>query len=195
MADNNNQVRYEREPAKRVFAAELREAIETMKDESDEKSPTYVLLPTGERCNRIFVCGTVTSRDKNGSDQNVYYRARVSDPTGVFYLQAGQYQPEAMAQMANIDATNPCSVAVVGKPSVYEGNEGKKYLSLRVESVHVIDNETRAQWVLDTVKMTLDRIDAFENGDAPDVILARDKYSQTPEHWRNMVRDVLQKSV
>ncbi|HOV68013.1 MAG TPA: nucleic acid-binding protein, partial [Methanoregulaceae archaeon] len=49
------EVRFEREPARRVFAAELREARHQFREGTEEKSPTYVLLPTGQRCNRVFV--------------------------------------------------------------------------------------------------------------------------------------------
>ncbi|MDD1729857.1 MAG: nucleic acid-binding protein, partial [Methanospirillum sp.] len=45
--------RYEREPARRVFAAELRETTHHFKEGTEDKSPTFVLLPTGERCNRV----------------------------------------------------------------------------------------------------------------------------------------------
>lgn len=183
-----------REPAKRVFAAELREATETMRDTSDEKSPTYVILPTGERCNRILLCGAVMQRDKTG-EQNVIYRARISDPTGVFYVSAGQYQPEAMAQLAQIDASNPCIAMVVGKPNVFESQDGKKLVSVRAESVQIVDSDTRSMWVLDAAKLTMDRIDALEKGEVPDVQIARGKYNLPPEHWRTMVRDVLAKLV
>ena len=40
---------FEREPARRVFASELRECRYDFKEGTDEKSPTFVLLPTGER--------------------------------------------------------------------------------------------------------------------------------------------------
>ena len=86
----SNFTSYEREPAKRVFASELREATKTFKNTEDEKSPMYVLLPTGERCNRVLVVGTITQKDKVG-DQNILYRARVSDPTGLFFVTAGSY--------------------------------------------------------------------------------------------------------
>ena len=43
-APNGQFMSYEREPAKRVFAAELREATKTIKDTEDEKSPVYLLL-------------------------------------------------------------------------------------------------------------------------------------------------------
>ena len=88
---------FEREPARRVFAAELRECRYQFKDGEDEKSPTFVLLPTGERCNRVFLVGTLTEKQRQG-DQNIFYRGRVVDPSGTFYVMAGSYQPEAMQQ-------------------------------------------------------------------------------------------------
>ena len=90
---------FEREPARRVFAAELRECRYQFKDGDDEKSPTFVLLPTGERCNRIFLVGTLTEKQRQG-DQNIFYRGRVVDPSGTFFVMAGSYQPEAMQQLA-----------------------------------------------------------------------------------------------
>ncbi|HOS82086.1 MAG TPA: nucleic acid-binding protein, partial [Methanolinea sp.] len=44
---------FEREPARRVFAGELRESRIHFKEGQDEKSPSFVLLPTGARCNRV----------------------------------------------------------------------------------------------------------------------------------------------
>ena len=170
----SNFTSYEREPAKRVFASELREATKTFKNTEDEKSPMYVLLPTGERCNRVLVVGTITQKDKIG-DQNILYRARVSDPTGLFFVTAGSYQPEAMHQLAKIDPEVPVFVAVVGKPSVYTTPE-----------------ETRDLWVQDTARSTLDRVDALAGDDpSSDVLLARETYRFGPEHWRRMVYDAL----
>ena len=94
--------RFEREPARRVFAQELRETRYQFKEGTEEKSPTFVLLPTGERCNRIFLVGTMTEKQRQG-EQNIFYRARVVDPTGTTFIMAGNYQPEAMQQMAKIE--------------------------------------------------------------------------------------------
>ncbi|MFA5222629.1 MAG: nucleic acid-binding protein, partial [Methanoregula sp.] len=66
---------FEREPARRVFAGELRECRYQFKDGEDEKSPTYVLLPSGERSNRIFLVGTLTEKQRQG-EQNIFYRGR-----------------------------------------------------------------------------------------------------------------------
>lgn len=190
MSDYSNQISYQREPAKRVFASELREATKTLKDENDEKSPLYILLPTGEKCNRMLIAGTIMEKDKVG-DQNVIYRARISDPTGIFYVSAGSYQQEAMEQLAKIDTSEPSFVMVVGKPNVYVTPEGKTLISVRAESLHVVDSDTRNMWLLDAAKATLDRIDAMENNPSEDAKLARDTYRFVPAQWKKMVSDAV----
>ena len=62
---------FEREPARRIFAAELRECRYQFKEGDDEKSPTFVLLPTGARCNRLFIVGTLTEKQRQG-DHNIF---------------------------------------------------------------------------------------------------------------------------
>lgn len=164
---------YVREPARRVFAGEFRECRYDFKEGNDEKSPTFVLLPTGERANRIFLIGTLTEKQRQG-DQNIFYRGRVVDPTGTFYVMAGSYQPEAMQQLAKIET--PAFVAVIGKPNLYKKPDGAILVSVRVESITVVDKETRDLWVLDTAKRTLDRINAMAAGTATDVVKAKEQY-------------------
>ena len=164
---------FEREPARRVFAAELRECRYQFKDGEDEKSPTFVLLPTGERCNRIFLVGTLTEKQRQG-DQNIFYRGRVVDPSGTFYVMAGSYQPEAMQQLAKIDT--PAFVAVVGKPNLYQTPDGAFLVSVRLESITIVDKETRDLWVLDAAARTLDRIDAYKTGSTKDIVTAKEQY-------------------
>jgi len=164
---------FEREPARRVFAAELRECRYQFRDGEDEKSPTFVLLPTGERCNRIFLVGTLTEKQRQG-DQNIFYRGRVVDPSGTFFVMAGSYQPEAMQQIAKIDT--PAFVAVIGKPNLYQTPDGAFLVSVRVESITVVDKETRDLWVLDTAARTLDRVEMMAKGTSPDVVKAKEQY-------------------
>ncbi len=177
---------FEREPARRVFAGELRESRIHFREGEDEKSPTYILLPTGERCNRIFLVGTLTEKKKQG-EQNLFYRARVVDPTGTFFIMAGSYQPEAMQQIARIEP--PAFVAVVGKPSVYETPDGAVLISVRCESVTAVDKETRDRWVLDCAKATLDRIDSL--GTTPDGTRAVQEYRTDPALFRKLVYEAL----
>jgi hypothetical protein len=177
---------FEREPARRVFAAELRETRIHFREGDDEKSPTYVLLPTGERCNRVFLVGTLTEKKKQG-EQNMFYRARVVDPTGTFFIMAGSYQPEAMQQIARIEA--PAFVAVVGKPNVYETPDGATLISVRCESVTAVDKDTRDRWVIDSALATLDRIDRI--GATPYGERAQKEYHTDPAVFRKMVFEAL----
>jgi len=180
---------FEREPARRVFASELRECRYQFKDGEDEKSPTFVLLPTGERSNRIFIVGTLTEKTRQG-EQNIFYRGRVVDPTGTFFVMAGSYQPEAMQQLAKIEP--PQFVSVVGKPNLYQKPDGSFMNSVRIESITVVDKDTRDLWVLDAAKQTLDRVDAFMAGTAPDVIKAKEQYPDIdPAVFRKIAYDAL----
>ncbi len=177
---------FEREPARRVFAAELREVNLQFKDGEDEKSPSFVLLPTGIRANRIFFVGTLTEKERRG-DQNIFYHARISDPTGTFFVIAGSYQPEAMQQLAKIES--PAFVAVVGKPNVYQSPSGAVLVSIRAESIATVDADTRNCWVMDAAKSTLDRLDQF--GSTEDSEKAKAHYNTDPEVYRKMAYDAL----
>ncbi|MCU0631978.1 MAG: nucleic acid-binding protein [Methanolinea sp.] len=177
---------FEREPARRVFAAELKESRVHFKEGQDEKSPTYVLLPTGARCNRVFLAGTLTEKKKQG-EQNMFYRARIVDPTGTFFVMAGSYQPEAMQQIARLEP--PSFVAVVGKPNVYQTPDGAVLISIRCESITQVDKDIRDQWVLDTARATLDRIDT--SAQTPDGERARSEYNIDPGLFRKMVFEAL----
>lgn len=181
------EIRFEREPARRVFAAELRESRHQFREGTEEKSPTYVLLPTGQRCNRVFVVGSMTEKMRQG-EQNIFYRARVVDPTGTTFVTAGNYQPESMQQIARVEP--PAFVAVVGKPNVFEAPDGGGvYVSLRAESVTVVDRETRDLWVLDAARATLDRIEAY--GTSEDSKKAAEVYRIDPGLYRRTVADAL----
>jgi RPA family protein len=100
---------------------------------------------------------------------------------------AGSYQPEAMQQLARIET--PQFVAVVGKPSLYQTPDGSFLNSIRLESVTLVDKETRDIWVLDTAAQTLDRIDAY--GTTPDSIKAKEEYKNEPQLYRKMVYEAL----
>jgi RPA family protein len=177
---------FEREPAIRVFASELRESRIQFKEGEDEKSPSYILLPTGERCNRIFLCGQMTQKEKKG-EQNKFYTIRVQDPTGMFFINAGSYQPDAMQQIARIEP--PVYVAVVGKPGIRTTADSSVFVSVRAESVTEIDLETYRCWVLDCAEHTLDRLDAFDQTD--DSRKAKEFYNTNIAIYRQIIQDAL----
>ncbi|MDZ7729775.1 MAG: DNA-binding protein [Natrialbaceae archaeon] len=182
-----------REVARRVFATEFNDATYTFTESDDERAPNYALLPTGERANRVFVVGTLTETEDVGDDSE-YWRGRVVDPTGTFYVYAGQYQPEAAAVLR--DAEPPIYVAVVGKPRTYEPDDGSINVSIRPESISIVDADTRTRWVVETATRTLDRIDRFEAADDDPtqeyIAMATDQYETSMDRYREAVVSALE---
>ncbi len=151
---------FTREVAGRIFSQELRDSDLTIREHEDQYAPLYLITPTGARCNRVFVVGTLTERDNVGAETD-YWRGRIADPTGSILVYAGQYQPDAAQALA--DTELPSFVAVVGKPSVYEPEDGTRLISIRAESVQKVDAATRDRWIVDTARRTLERLDNFES--------------------------------
>ena len=178
-----------REVARRVFAREFNDAHYTFKESDDDRAPVYVLLPTGERANRIFVVGTLTETEDVGED-NEYWRGRIVDPTGTFFVYAGQYQPDAASALRELDP--PAYVAVVGKPRTYETDEGDINVSVRPESITQVDAATRDQWVVETADRTLDRIDAFDAAGNEYARMADDEYGDAVSTYTETVIEGLE---
>lgn len=136
-----------REVAWRVFAAEFNRATFQYSEGGDEKATNFVVTPTGARCNRIFIVGVLEKVEKVDERS---YRASVSDSTGNFAIQAGQYQPGAAIFLSDIET--PQFVSVVGKTKVG---------AVRPEEMNLAMEATRNRWVLNTAERTMERIDAM----------------------------------
>ena len=173
-----------REVARRVFAAEFNDATYTFQESEDERAPRYALLPTGARANRVFVVGTLTESEDVG-DESEYWRGRIVDPTGTVYVYAGQYQPDAAAMLRDLEP--PAYVAVVGKPRTYETDSGDVNVSLRPESITVVDEQTRHRWLVETAEHTLNRLTAFD----PEV----DEYDRLADQEYTADRSVYRQAV
>jgi RPA family protein len=170
-----------REVARRMFAQEFNNATYTFKESDDELAPNYTLLPTGERANRLFFAGTLTETDDVGSDSE-YWQGRVVDPTGTFYVYAGQYQPEAASTLRQIDP--PTYVAVVGKPRSYETDDGNTNVAVRPESISQVDESIRDRWVVETANQTVERLQAFDAETNDYAQMARDEYGDSLSPYR-----------
>jgi RPA family protein len=157
---------FSREVARRIFLEELKGSNYSFRDGEDQHqyAPQYVLTPTGAKCNRVFLIGTLTERDDIGGDTE-YWRGRVVDPTGSILIYAGQYQPEAAQILANMEP--PAFVAVVGKPSLYQTEDGNIIISVRAEAIQQVDESTRNQWIFDTARRTEERLKALKSTGSP----------------------------
>ncbi|OIB57759.1 RPA family protein [Natrialba sp. SSL1] len=198
-----SQAELTREVARRVFASEFNDSTYTFKESDDERAPNFALLPTGDRANRAFIVGTLTETEDVGEDSE-YWRGRVVDPTGTFFVYAGQYQPEAASILRETEP--PAYVSVVGKPRTYETEDGSVNVSVRPESIAVVDAATRDRWVVETAERTLDRIEAFEEWEAEQEApesastaptneyaqMAREQYDSPVVNYRNDVIQALE---
>ncbi len=183
MAENagsnaNQNPKFEREVAKRLFAREFKDSVPVEKLGNDQFEPKYVQTALGEKVNRIFVVGVVTEAE-DVSNGEVMMRARVADPTGVFIVYAGQYQPEARDALRNL--TIPAYVAIVGKAHTYVKGD-QVYTSIRAENVNVVDEKTRDRWVKETIEITKERI---KNSKAADE--KKKEYEKVVERAQNAV--------
>ena len=150
-----------REVAWRVFSEEYNSSVLEHSGQG-EKPVSYVITPLGAKINRMLVVGVVTDIEEVGEEGKPRYRARITDPTGTFYVSAGEYQPAAARSLSQI--TPPAFAAVVGKSRAYTPEEGVKYLSIRPERIREVDADARDYWVLETARSTLLRIEAIESG-------------------------------
>lgn len=146
-----------REVAWRVFAKEYSDS-DFQFSEGGERSPSYVVTPLGAKINRLFVVGVITDIDNVGSGDQPMWRARLSDPTGVYVLSAGLYQPEAAQALSGIEP--PAFAAVMGKTRVYSPEEGTLYLSIRPEMIRATNDAVRNYWTLECCRSLRTRLDA-----------------------------------
>ena len=145
-----------RETAWRVFAGEYNDSTFEIKGQG-EMEPSYVVTPLGAKVNRVFVIGVLTDVE-NVSEGGDLVRARISDPTGVFTMYSGSYQPEVTDMLNKIEV--PAFVAVIGKVRTYIPEEGTLYVSIRPEKILEVTADVRDKWIIETCKNTKDRIEA-----------------------------------
>lgn len=177
---------FRREVAKRIFAKEFNDSSHVMKG-NDRYSPQYLLTPTGARCNRVFVVGTLLEKEDRGDGE--FWRIRVADPTGSFVGFIGRYQPEALHSLADLEP--PQYVAVTAKINVFQG-ETRTLPSIRPEEITASDSLSRDLWVIETAKQTINRILAIESLSTEDAKLAREIYGTDTTIYREMVKNALE---
>ena len=68
-----------------------------------------------------------------------YYKGRLVDPTGAISVYAGQYQPDAVRSIEELEV--PVWVAIIGKISIFTTEDGTKIPSIRAESISKIDED------------------------------------------------------
>lgn len=144
-----------RETAWRMFATELNSSSLEIKA-TEEKSPSYLISPLGAKVNRVLIAGALTEKENIGGDDEPMWKARVQDVSGSFYINVGRYQPEASAEIADLEV--PCFIAAVGRVRTYTADDQRVFVSVRPEHIVKIDEKTRNEWLLETAKTTWRRL-------------------------------------
>jgi RPA family protein len=148
-----------RQHAFRVFASEFNDSMFELKLEG-EMAPSFVISPLGGLLNRVFIVGVLTDVE-NVSEGGDFVRAHVSDPTGVFTIYSGQYQPELTKKLSMIDV--PAFVAITGKSRSYTPEDSDNlYVSIRPEQIQEVDVNVRDYWIIETCQRTKGRIEAIK---------------------------------
>lgn len=195
-----------REVAWRIFAGEYNDSTYEV-NEGGERSPTYLVTPLGAKVNRLFLVGAITEIENSGTEQEPAYRARLSDPTGTYFLFAGHYQPEAVQALSRL--TPPLFAAVMGRARTYRPSEGTLYVSVRPEMIKPVDKKVRDYWVLEGARSLKKRLEAMREAQqmeplniaqllalgysenlAKGIVLATEHYGKLSlEKYERMLRD------
>jgi len=181
---------FKRESAKRIFAREFNMTRYDVKfDESDDKSPTFIITPTGALASRVLISGIMTSKERK-TDKNVLYTGSVNDNTGSIRITASHFNPVSQQNFAAIKDV-PVFVTVIGKPSMYKREDNKVFLSVRIEDIVVTDKLTRDLWILDTAKATYNRIALLEEGDDEFMKDVKAKYNTDPSVFKAIAKSAV----
>ncbi|MDI6707681.1 MAG: hypothetical protein QME47_01095 [Candidatus Thermoplasmatota archaeon] len=143
-----------RECAWRLFAEELNSS--SLQVEGKEREPSYIITPLGAKVNRILCVGVLAEKELVSDN---LLKARVSDPTGVFTLYAGEYQKQALHILNSMSV--PSVVAVIGKVKLL-AQENVTFISLRPEIIKEVTYEIRDYWVLETCMHTKKRLELMQ---------------------------------
>lgn len=165
----SSQTYTQRQPAKKVFAPVFQDATHHFTADSDrDNAPQYLLLPTGERANRVHICGTLVDAGSEGDD---FAWGTVEGPSGErFSLNAGRYQEKAQRILRTIEP--PLMVAATGKARV--DNNG--YAVIQATYLSQVTDADWDLWVSRAGHATIRRIEAMANGVATDGDRAREVY-------------------
>ena len=178
-----------RNPARRAFAWEYKDATYEERKGDGDRAPRYLLLPTGEWANRVFIVGTLAEVVDN-PDNDQYIHGEVNDPTGRFYIDAGQFQLEAIEKMRRIQT--PEMVAITGKTVRFEGDSGVN-TKVRVTNITPIPEALYDHWVADAAVQTIKRLENFGDENNEAARKAAEQYGADLDEYRDAAVDAVER--
>jgi len=154
-----------RETAQRVFAFEYNSSRHEDRG-TEDNAPNFVVTPLGLSVNRLFFIGVLMNKNNTGTAESPNFKAEVRDPTGTFFVYAGQFQPQPLLALSSMEP--PLLVGVVGKVRTFTKDDGTFYSSVKPETIFPVDIPQRDRWILETPGFTFDRIKALRDASSQD---------------------------
>ncbi|MCL4323228.1 MAG: hypothetical protein M1498_02100 [Candidatus Thermoplasmatota archaeon] len=147
-----------REPARWIFAKEMRDTSLTFVEGEDDARKEYFITPLGSFGRRILICGKITQK----TQENEMVKFTVADHTGAFYITffSKDFNQNTKLQIDLVSENDV--VVLMGRTSYFRSNEGKMYININPEYVRKV-NETDAEyWKARTSKSLKDRLYAIK---------------------------------
>jgi uncharacterized protein len=167
----------------RVFAGEFGCSTLSVQDDANG-NPAWVVTPGGAWCRFLFISGALTEVSERGD--MVY--SRIADPTGVFDLVIGGRNTALAETFCKIPV--PSFVTCTGRAQLFL-KKGETVVSIRPDTIVVVERQVRDQWVLATAHSTLERLYqvniALQGGCSDERILAAVRhYTMTKTRLRDI---------
>ena len=179
---------FKRQISKYLFAKEVRATnIQYIVENKDNQfNSMHSVTPTGQDVGRVFICGTLTEVEDIGND-NPYYKGRLVDQTGAISIYAGNYQPDALKVIEEI--VPPVHIAVIGKISMFQTEDGTNIPSIRPESITEIDEDTIRTWTFMAAKNLIEHMKGTDGEEVRK--MATEAYGDVSEEYKTMAVDAL----
>ncbi len=146
-----------REPARWIFAKELKDCNQIEEKDPDEKGKPYIITPLGTRTKRVLITGTVTSKN---SEENLT-KVAIADATGTFYVNAfaNDFNIEQKEALDSLEPDN--TVTVMGRINPFRTDEGVFYFNINPEMVVRSDSISTDFWNMRTAYVTMRKLYAI----------------------------------
>lgn len=155
-----------REVAHRIFSFEIEETSVELSEHREEKSPNYVITPTGLKVNRLLAVGKLLRLPEQvGEQEKDLWKLTISDGVGHFTILPPQYNTEITTYVKSIVNKRdiPRYVFVVGKVKPYKGENGKIYrVFVKPEILCDSSEDVYNYWIIQTAKFLLRRLECLE---------------------------------
>ncbi len=165
--------RAKRQSAIRMFASEFGES--TLFDRGPgEYDPGFVISKLGARANRLLVAGLLDRlEERETSNGSKLWQGQLRDASGLHFFSVGDFAPEEVREfISEMESRHldgePILLMMSAKARWFQNDEGSVYTSIRPEEICEIDRLRYGNWLVETCRSTLRRIDALNAASATD---------------------------